>query len=367
MLRFELEDFFDEYEHRPDLINLASSDALPWSASALDNEVLAEIARGSLGYPDAKRLIGPLERVLVPPVGVGLLATSGAAEAIALAIHEIAESRSGSECLVVLPSPSYGAFRGLASLLGLKIKQYDYRPDEGWRPNLDEMCSLAKQCSAFILNNPHNPTGYVMPDQHLEWIADILSSRGAVLIVDEVFRFPDETRSAIELGRNVVVLGSLSKTHGLPGLRLGWIAARPERVARYRTLQQYFSLTLNSFSVAVGCSVLGKLTKFDRTELIRVNRRLVMDWARQLCGLASISVPSGGTTVCVTTDNGISEERLFRASLEAGVLIAPGNRCFERGLSPNWFRLGYGAETSSLELGLQRLENVIRDQIAKVS
>ncbi|WP_027554441.1 pyridoxal phosphate-dependent aminotransferase [Bradyrhizobium sp. Cp5.3] len=367
MLRFELEDFFDEYEHQAGLINLASSDALPWSASALANEVLAEIARGSLGYPDPKRLLKPLERALIPPAGVGLLPTSGAAEAIALAMHEIAESRSAAECLVALPSPSYGAFRGLASLLGLKMKQYEYRSSNDWHPNLDEMYALANECSAFILNNPHNPSGYVIPRLQLERIADVLASRGAVLIVDEVFRFPDETRSAIELGRDVVVLGSLSKTHGLPGLRLGWIAARPERLARYRTLQQYLSLTLNSFSVAVGCSVLDDLARFDRAELVRSNRGLVMEWAQRLRGLVSLSVPSGGTTVCVATDHGISEQVLFKACFEAGVLIAPGNRCFERGLSPTWFRLGYGAETKLLELGLQRLENVIRDQIEKAS
>ena len=65
MLRFELEDFFDEFEHRADLINLASSDALRWRASALGPDVSTEIATMSLGYPDPKRLRpfdAPLQR-----------------------------------------------------------------------------------------------------------------------------------------------------------------------------------------------------------------------------------------------------------------------------------------------------------------
>src|SRR5262245_18130959 len=134
MLCFELEDFFDEYEHQTGHINLASSDAAPWSAPALDKEMLAELGGGSLGYPDPKRLLGPLERALAPPAGIRMLPTSGAAEALALAIHEIAESRYASECLLALPSPSYGAFRGLASLLGLKTKHYHYRRGDDWRP-----------------------------------------------------------------------------------------------------------------------------------------------------------------------------------------------------------------------------------------
>jgi aspartate/methionine/tyrosine aminotransferase len=361
MLRFRLEDFFDEYEHRPNLINLASSDALPWDASILDFGI-AEIARSSLGYPDPKRLLRPLENALAPPPGVGLMPTSGAAEAIALAMHEVAASCSEGDCVVALPSPSYGAFRGLASLLGLKVKQYDYRPSAGWRPDVDEMCNLAKECSAFVVNNPHNPTGYVIPNRDLEHLSKILSSRGAVLIVDEVFRFPDETQSAIGLDHNVVVLGSLSKTHGLPGLRLGWIVTHGERLSRYRTLQQYLSLTLNSFSVNVGCSVLNNLAKFDRANLVRFNRKIVTDWAERLQERISISAPLGGTTICLAADGRLSEEMLFEASLAAGVLIAPGNRCFEAGVAQTWFRLGYGAETKSLELGLLRLGAVIQDQ-----
>ena len=361
MVRFDLEEFFDQYEHQAGLINLASSDALSWSASALDKRVLAEIVCGSLGYPDPKRLQGPLKHALALPVDVEVLATSGAAEAIALAMHEIAESHSERDFVVALPSPSYGAFRGLASLLGLKTKHYDYRPATGWRPDLEQMCAVAKECDAFIVNNPHNPTGYVIPDEDLGHLSQILSSRGALLIVDEVFRFPNETRSAIELDHDAVILGSLSKTHGLPGLRLGWIVARAQRLSRYRTLQQYLSLTLNSFSVAVGCSVLNDPSKFDRIKLVESNRTIVTDWAQRLRGLISVSVPSGGTTVCVTADDGLSEEALFKASYNAGVLIAPGNRCFEQGLAPTWFRLGYGGESNSLRQGLERLEGVVYD------
>jgi aspartate/methionine/tyrosine aminotransferase len=367
MLRFQLEDFFDEYEHKPNLINLASSDALPWNASVLGADVSAEIVSGSLGYPDPKRLLEPLIGALAPPFDVRVLPTSGAAEAIALAMHEIASSRSGRDCIVALPSPSYGAFRGLASVLGLKVEQYEYRPSSGWHPDIEQMCALAKRCDAFIVNSPHNPTGHVMPSEHLDRLAKILSSQGAVLIVDEVFRFPDETPSAIAIDHNVVVLGSVSKTHGLPGLRLGWIATRGERLSRYRTLQQYLSLTLNSFSVTVGCSVLGNLAKFDRANLVRTNRKIITDWAERLEDQISISAPMGGTTICLTADDELSEDGLFKTLLAAGVLIVPGNRCFERGLAKTWFRLGCGTETKLLEQGLARLETVLHDGYNKRS
>ena len=63
--------------------------------------------------------------------------------------------------------------------------------------------------------------------------------------------------SALNLGRQVVVLGSLSKTYGLPGLRLGWIAANKDWLQQLRTVQQYLTLTLNAATVALGAAVLG--------------------------------------------------------------------------------------------------------------
>ena len=90
MVPFKLEDFFDKYEHRPGLINLASSDALPWEGAELRERGVSLPDSGSLSlaYPDvAGRLLPQLFRLCDPPSGIELLPTSGAAEAIALIMH----------------------------------------------------------------------------------------------------------------------------------------------------------------------------------------------------------------------------------------------------------------------------------------
>ena len=53
------------------------------------------------------------------------------------------------------------------------------------------------------------------------------------------------------------------------------------------------------------------------------------------------------------------EEQLFEEFLNAGVLLAPGKRCFGVEWKVPWFRLGYAAESSTLERGLQQLDTVI--------
>jgi aspartate/methionine/tyrosine aminotransferase len=137
---------------------------------------------------------------------MGVLPTSGAAEAIALVMHDLSMSSDNDTRPVGISQPSFGAFRGLAALTGMTIETYDYHLDRGWMPDAAELLALARRCRALVIVNPHNPTGYVFPSDVLRDIADTLSAHGALLIVDEVFRGASETASAIYLGPHVIVM-----------------------------------------------------------------------------------------------------------------------------------------------------------------
>jgi hypothetical protein len=87
LVPFNLEDFFDRYEHRADLTNLASSDAQPWSTVDLQSKGIPPLASitSTLHYPDvSKHLYRSLENFCKPPAGTLLLPTAGASEAISL-------------------------------------------------------------------------------------------------------------------------------------------------------------------------------------------------------------------------------------------------------------------------------------------
>ncbi len=361
LVPFSLEDFFDEYEHRPDLINLASSDAQPWNAADLLGKGVALDPGLTLRYPDVKKdLLPALVRFCKPPAGIGLLPTSGAAEAIALAMHAFSATGKPRDTKTVgIPSPSFGAFAGLAALLGLPVERYMYHPSCGWMPDIAELLSLSQRCGALIVTNPHNPTGQVMPLDVLAGIARELSSRGGTLIVDEVFRISGETESAITLGPHVVVIGSMSKTYGLPGLRLGWLAASEERLAPMRTVQQYLTLTPSAMTVGFGGEILDNPEQFSRKERIRGNRRILIDWANAHKNIMSTSVPLGGTTICLTIDTVVDEIELFDQFVKGGVLLAPGARCFGYPQAVPWFRLGYGTESQKLNHGLECIGAVV--------
>lgn len=362
MKRFDLEDFFYQFEHAPEYINLASSDAQPWDAAEIGEELRAATANVSLHYPDVKaELLPHLKNLCGASSETEVLPTSGAAEAIALVMHELFDA--GCNGPVAMPAPGYGAFHGLASLLRLPVKTYEYSPGRNWTPSPDELLELSDDCAALIINNPHNPSGHVLPDDFIRSVAQRLGARNAVLILDEVFQTRSGRGVAAGFGRHVVMIGSLSKMYGLPGLRLGWIAAASERISRLRTLQQYLTLTLNSLAVTLGATVLKDPQRFDRSELVRNHRNILIDWAAKSDGTFSISQPLGGTTACLTVNSSPREDAdaLFERFRKAGVLLAPGPRCFDFGHELNWFRLGYAAvKTEDLRRGLALIAEVLR-------
>jgi len=363
MTPFQLEDFFDQYEHCAGVLNLASSDALPWPAAVLaDRGInLVDALKFSFSYPDVTKDLTPhLRAFCKPPEGMEILPTSGAAEAIALVLHEYADaSRDKRDTCIALPSPSYGAFPGLAELLQLRFCKYTYDPHKGWRPDLDEMRDLASRCTALVVINPHNPSGHCLPLEFLRHLADALAKHDGILIVDEVFLVPGEAPSAVSVGPNVVLIASLSKTYGLPGLRLGWIAASKGRVRRLRTVQQYLTLTLNKVTVALGAAILPKHAVFSRAQLVNENRRVLLAWANSTQGMASISRPSGGTTVCLMMPTQRDETTMFRKLLDGGVLLVPGSRCFEFTCGTPWFRIGYACASDTLRDGLRKIADVL--------
>jgi len=356
--KFALEDFFRCYEFRKDLINLGSSDSLPWSIDESCTpgvELLRAISAAGFAYPNIDGSLAPSLRSfsgLSDDSGIDVLPTNGAAEAIFVALQAISVDKEPDPVRIAIPRPCYGAFDGIAALLKMDVQSYPYVQSDNWKLDESALFRLARDCQIVVVNNPHNPTGSVVTESLLKQLAQQLNGRGS-LIVDEVFRRPTD-KSAITGAPNVITIGSLSKIYGLPGLRFGWMAGPKEFVSQARTIQQYTSLSISSFAAAVGVRVLGEPTRYSRCDLLATNRAVLRAWAEKHEKAVQITPPVGGTTVVMEVIHDDPEEALFNAFESAGVLLVPGCRCFEHGEKP-WFRLGYGLRTEHLRAGLKKI------------
>lgn len=156
-----------------------------------------------------------------------VLMTSGASEAADLLLTALVEE--GDE--VLLPAPGYPLYPAILNRLGARTRYYKLDEGRGWLPSPEEVGELVNERTrALVLINPNNPTGSVTPDETTRQLLELAERHGLLVIADEVYRelcfgAPPAPASvlAADTGVALVTLESLSKTHMVPGWRVGWM------------------------------------------------------------------------------------------------------------------------------------------------
>ena len=134
---------------------------------------------------------------------------------------------------VVALTPAYDSLVNLAEHVSGNVTPWPVRPTPGgWEVDPAELARLLRPDTRLIIVNfPHNPTGYLPSAETLAALLDIARGHGAWLLCDEMYRgletlSADRLASAADGYERAIVLSGLSKTHGLPGLRVGWLIVR---------------------------------------------------------------------------------------------------------------------------------------------
>jgi aspartate/methionine/tyrosine aminotransferase len=223
-----------------------------------------------------------------------------------------------------------------------------------------------------VANSPHNPSGFV-----LGGFAGVAAAVGPGVRVfcDEVYRGLGETPTpglGCDESELACSLGVLSKSYGLPGLRLGWIVTRDEALlARCRSLHDYTTICTAAPSEVLAVAALARSEALlARTAAIRERNLDVLDafFARH-ADLFAWRRPAGGSVAFVRlrspAERAAAQASQWPASVDAlcdaarergGVLLLPGSAMGEAAL-PDRFRIGFGRE--NMPAAVAELERVI--------
>jgi alanine-synthesizing transaminase len=134
---------------------------------------------------------------------------------------------------VLVPRPSYPLFDHLTRLEGVIARPYDLEYHGAWAIDFGSVeAALSARTRAVLIVSPNNPTGSFVKQDELDRLATLCAPRGAALIADEVFTDYELDSSAAGAAGRVLdrrdllafSLGGLSKSIGLPQVKLGWIA-----------------------------------------------------------------------------------------------------------------------------------------------
>ena len=343
---FHLDEWLEQQEHSA-RYNLAASTGPSWTVDELlglmNGEEKERFFHSPLtycpgnGHDSLRHELGAMYGVS----GEEIQVVTGASEALHAFFFLAAEPGAN----VVLPRPSFPPFLDVPRALGLELRCYDLRHDDGFQLDVDAIEKLCDSNTKIVLvNSPHNPTGATIADADLIRLGDYCSKNGIQLVADEVYHpiyHGEECRSAAALV-DATVIGDFSKAFSLPGLRLGFIHDRDrKRRDDYWNVRAHFTISNNmpgEFLAEV--AVKNRETIFSRARELATKNLSILDglfqehresleWVR----------PRGGLTGFPRLKHADTSRPFCEAAAERGVVLVPGD-CFG---VPDHFRLGFAA------------------------
>ena len=268
----------------------------------------------------------------VPPDHIGL--TASTSEAYGFLFKLLCDAGDS----VLVPQPSYPLFEHLTVLESVSTRPYRLEYHGAWRIDLDHLrLSIADDTRALLVVSPNNPTGSFLHRDDLMAIADFCAARDIVLIGDEVFAdFPlDEApHAASVLAASHVVtcsLGGLSKSAGLPQVKLGWIGFGGPLERLTETMRAYEVIADTYLSVSTPVQIaLPSFIEKGNTIRAQIHARIVRNLqalreASARHTAVSVLTTEGGWSAVVKVPAYRSEEALVLELLvEDHVLTHPG-------------------------------------------
>lgn len=335
-----------------ELLELSCEDQQEFMKKVMDKRLTYGHISGS---PEFKEGICRLYENLKPG---NILTTHGAIGANHLALYTLVEP--GDRVISVLPT--YQQLYSIPESFGAEVKLLKLRPENDFLPDLEELKGMVNSSTKLIcINNPNNPTGALIPEETLRAIAEIAENVGAYVLCDEVYRGLSKegyNKSIVDIYEKGISTGSMSKVFSLAGLRLGWIAASEEIIARCFEHRDYNTIScgmLDEIFAGLALKHADKLLERNRAMVAR-NLEILDSWVRNEPHISYVK-PKAGTTALLYFDAAMSSREFCVLLMKRyGVLLTPGS-CFEL---DKCARIGYACSTEILEQGLEKLSEFMK-------
>ena len=239
-------------------------------------------------------------------------------------------------------------------------------PDDEWSLDIDRVAAAVRPKTKLVtINFPHNPTGTILPLDHYHALIELCRKHGIYILHDEIFNGlgPTGTKHLpfiADIYERGLSLNVMSKSYGLPGLRIGWIAcadadviSKMERMKHYLSIcnsapsERLAKIALNNREklLARNCTIIDE--NLPKWEAFFSRYRDLFDWRR----------PDGSCMAFPRYKGSEGVEQFTRTLLEeSGVLLLPSTiYASQLGNTPtDRFRLGFGRR--GLDDGLAALD-----------
>lgn len=364
---FKLEEFWKKYEFSTPYL-LCCSDAETWEMK----EILTLADEGSKklweslhfgyteapGHPTLRQEIAGLYSTLTPD---DIFTFAGAEEGIYCGLKIL--TNPGDHVIVI--DPFYQSLGTLPEAFGAEVTAVSLKFENQWKLDLSEVeKAFRANTKLLILNYPHNPTGAILDKDTQDGLIELAREAGAYIFSDEVYRFLELDESsrlpsladAYEKGISINVM---TKSFGLAGLRVGWMATKDTDVLRQAGSYKLYTSICNSApsEILAIMALRAKETILKRNrEILLANLKILDEFMKRNQNVLSWVRPSCGTMAVIKLLLPLSVENFAEDLVKSeGVLIMPGSN-FD--LPGNFFRIGFGKK--NFEDCLKRFESFLQ-------
>jgi histidinol-phosphate aminotransferase len=272
-------------------------------------EVLAKVELHRYPDPAAPRLRALIQEKMGVPKGMEVLLGNGSDDLIQ--IVSLALARAGA--VVMYPAPTFVMYAMNAVFSGMRAVPVPLAEDFGFDAGAFIEAMRAEKPALVFLAYPNNPTGVLYDDKDIE---RVIRACPGLVVVDEAYHvFAGKTfMSRLAEFDNLVVMRTVSKL-GLAGIRLGYLAGRPEWIAQFDKVRQVYNV--NVLTQAAATFVLERLEVLHaQAETIKKDRDAL---GAELRKLKDVTVfPSAANFFLVRVPDAA---RTYEALCRQGVLV----------------------------------------------
>jgi aspartate/methionine/tyrosine aminotransferase len=346
---FRIEQYFGKYEFTAKyLLSCSDAESRPIQ-DLLDFEPGAQelFLQHWCGYtesPGAPWLRQAIEPLYTKMNEDDVLVLAAAEEGIFIFYHALA----GPGDHVIVETPCYESALTVARSTGAQVSLWRRRPENAWAHDLHALAKLFQPNTKIIcINTPHNPTGLNMSLETFQQVMKLASAKNIIVFSDEVYRELEHDPAqrlpaACDLYERAVSLSSMSKTYGLPGLRLAWLTSRDHEILHKCLEFKYYTTICSSapseFLTALALRHREKLVKRNR-EIVLRNLALLDDFISNRKQLFSWTKPNASPIGFVEyKGNQPVADFCEQVVQDCGVLLLPGTVYDE----PRHIRFGFG-------------------------
>ncbi len=293
-----------------------------------------------------------------------VLITAGAAPALFIVATSLLDKKDH----LIVVRPNYATNIETPRAIGCEIDFVDLTFENNFQPDVTLIRSLIKANTRYIsITTPHNPTGTVISKETLLKLIQLAEEKNCYLLVDETYRdlsLGDKLPLAASLSVNVISVSSVSKTYGLPGIRIGWL------ITKNKKLQEFFLAAKEQIFICnsvvdeeIAYQFLQQKQKFMPViqQKIKTNFELIAAWMEQNSKLEWVK-PEGGVVCFPRIKQEIKiDTEAFYATLynKYKTLVGPGH-WFE--MDKRYMRIGYGWPTAAaLQKGLNNISQTLNE------